>query len=108
MSIACPFRFKPFENDRFRVGPLIVVSRGSENVPWQVLPLMTWKSRESIKMIILNWQFEALGVLQVANEETLQDASNGLPLSAAKLKVCRYDDGSSDSHLPGMCNIRSH
>lgn len=43
----------------------------------------------------------------MAKEETLQDASNGLLLSAAKLKVCRYDDGSTDSPLPGLCIIRS-
>ena len=42
---------------------------------------------------------------QVVSAELLQGASLGYKLSAAKLKICRYDDGSEGSPLPGSGNL---
>ena len=98
MSIARPLRFRnlwdmtrrPLDRglQRLTECPLAFTQRGNLEHP----------SISSLKRKRSRWR----------NEETLQDASNGLLLSAAKLKVCRYDDGSTDSPLPGLCIIRSH
>eukprot|EP00435_Cladocopium_sp_Y103_P060348 s1080_g22.t1 len=47
------------------------------------------------------------GSQQVVSAELLQGASLGYKLSAAKLKICRYDDGSEGSPLPGVAMVNS-
>lgn len=47
------------------------------------------------------------GSQQVVSAELLQGGSQAYKLSAAKLKICRYDDGSDGSPLPGMAMVNA-